>query len=67
MASSPQSNGVSPRPAEIRPAQVQRIMKQFRGCSRISEYEILGKLGEGTFGYFGPPNMMSTTNRMMII
>ena len=22
----------------------------FRGCSPISQYEILGKLGEGTFG-----------------
>ncbi len=23
---------------------------RFRGCSNIREYEILGKLGEGTFG-----------------
>lgn len=24
---------------------------RFRGCSKIIEYEFLGKLGEGTFGY----------------
>ncbi len=28
----------------------QRNKANFRGCSRIAEYEILGKLGEGTFG-----------------
>ena len=26
--------------------------KAFHGCSRIQDYEILRKLGEGTFGYF---------------
>ncbi len=24
---------------------------RFRGCSNIRDYEVLGKLGEGTFGY----------------
>jgi serine/threonine-protein kinase BUR1 len=24
---------------------------RFRGCSNIREFEFLGKLGEGTFGY----------------
>ena len=40
---SPQANGVSPR-AYARP------QNSFKGCSRITDYEILGKLGEGTFG-----------------
>ncbi|CAG8961843.1 hypothetical protein HYFRA_00014019 [Hymenoscyphus fraxineus] len=38
---SPQSNGVSPR---------SQSATRFRGCSRITDYDILGKLGEGTFG-----------------
>lgn len=29
----------------------QRPKLSFKGCSRINDYEILGKLGEGTFGY----------------
>ena len=29
----------------------QRDRSSFVGCSRISDYEVLGKLGEGTFGY----------------
>jgi hypothetical protein len=28
-----------------------RPKSSFVGCSRISEYELMGKLGEGTFGY----------------
>jgi hypothetical protein len=28
-----------------------RKIKLYRGCSRISDYEVLAKLGEGTFGY----------------
>jgi serine/threonine-protein kinase BUR1 len=27
-----------------------RPQNQYLGCSRIADYEILGKLGEGTFG-----------------
>src|SRR5882757_2668635 len=27
-----------------------RPQNRFLGCSRISDYEVLGKLGEGTFG-----------------
>jgi serine/threonine-protein kinase BUR1 len=29
----------------------QRPKQSFLGCSKISDYEIKGKLGEGTFGY----------------
>jgi len=29
----------------------QRSKSSFLGCSRILDYEVLGKLGEGTFGY----------------
>lgn len=28
----------------------QRSKTSFRGCSRIGDYELQGKLGEGTFG-----------------
>lgn len=28
----------------------QRPKSSFLGCSKIADYEILGKLGEGTFG-----------------
>jgi serine/threonine-protein kinase BUR1 len=66
METSPQSNGVSPRPTDVKPAQAQRIAKQFRGCSRIADYEILGKLGEGTFGYVWPPTMIYPANRMVL-
>lgn len=44
---SPQSNGVSPRAFATQHA---RSPASFRGCSRITDYDILGKLGEGTFG-----------------
>ncbi|KAF5879622.1 putative cmgc cdk protein kinase protein [Botrytis fragariae] len=27
-----------------------RAQSSFRGCSRISDYEVMGKIGEGTFG-----------------
>ncbi|KUI71121.1 Serine/threonine-protein kinase bur1 [Cytospora mali] len=37
----------SPRTFAIRH---QRPKSSFVGCSRISDYEVLGKLGEGTFG-----------------
>jgi serine/threonine-protein kinase BUR1 len=30
--------------------QHQRPSDSFVGCSRITDYEMLGKLGEGTFG-----------------
>lgn len=30
--------------------QHQRPRNSFAGCSRISDYELQGKLGEGTFG-----------------
>lgn len=30
--------------------QHQRARNSFVGCSRIGDYELLGKLGEGTFG-----------------
>jgi hypothetical protein len=66
MATSPQSNGVSPRPTDVKPAQAQRITKQFRGCSRIADYEILGKLGEGTFGYLWSLSMIRPANRMVL-
>jgi serine/threonine-protein kinase BUR1 len=51
MVSSPQSNGLSPHGADTNRAPLHRSIKQFRGCSRIADYEVLGKLGEGTFGY----------------
>ncbi|KAH6684383.1 kinase-like domain-containing protein [Halenospora varia] len=44
---SPQSNGVSPRAFA---AQNQRPSNTYKGCSRITDYEIIAKLGEGTFG-----------------
>lgn len=44
---SPLVNGISPRASAI---QHQRPQTAFRGCSRITDYEVLGKLGEGTFG-----------------
>jgi serine/threonine-protein kinase BUR1 len=44
---SPHANGVSPRAYA---AQHTRPQNTFRGCSRITDYEVLGKLGEGTFG-----------------
>jgi serine/threonine-protein kinase BUR1 len=40
-------NGPSPRSFAIAH---QRPKSSFVGCSRITDYEVLGKLGEGTFG-----------------
>jgi hypothetical protein len=65
MATNPQSNGVSPRPTDAKPAPAQRIIKHFHGCSRITDYEILGKLGEGTFGYSLLSNMTDNANSMV--
>jgi hypothetical protein len=48
---SPQSQDVSPNESENKPAQACRPSKTYRGCSRIADYEVLNKLGEGTFGY----------------
>lgn len=31
-----------------------RPKSSFRGCSRIADYELQGKLGEGTFGCAPP-------------
>jgi serine/threonine-protein kinase BUR1 len=44
---SPQSNGIS-SPAYV--VQHARPQHTFHGCSRITDYERLGKIGEGTFG-----------------
>ncbi|KAK4229878.1 kinase-like domain-containing protein [Podospora fimiseda] len=41
------SGNVSPRSFAIAH---QRPRHEFVGCSKIAEYEVLGKLGEGTFG-----------------
>lgn len=40
-------NGTSPRTFALNHS---RPRSSFKGCSRISDYELLGKLGEGTFG-----------------
>ncbi|ROT40836.1 Pkinase-domain-containing protein [Sodiomyces alkalinus F11] len=48
MATSPQANGaLSPRTFALKH---QRPRSNFVGCSKITDYELLGKLGEGTFG-----------------
>jgi serine/threonine-protein kinase BUR1 len=39
--------GTSPRTFALNH---QRPKRTFQGCSRIAEYELIGKLGEGTFG-----------------
>jgi len=31
--------------------QTTKITRHFKGCSKITDYEFLDKLGEGTFGY----------------
>jgi serine/threonine-protein kinase BUR1 len=41
-------DGTSPRTYALNHL---RPKSSFVGCSRISDYELLGKLGEGTFGY----------------
>ncbi|KAJ4328027.1 serine/threonine protein kinase, CMGC, CDC2/CDK sub [Fusarium piperis] len=40
-------NGTSPRTFALNHS---RPRSSFKGCSRISDYELQGKLGEGTFG-----------------
>ncbi|KAF6815801.1 Serine/threonine-protein kinase BUR1 [Colletotrichum sojae] len=47
MESSAPDSGASDRAFAI---QHQRHRTSFVGCSRINDYELLGKLGEGTFG-----------------
>lgn len=48
MATSPEANGgLTPRSFATKH---QRPRSSFTGCSRITDYELLGKLGEGTFG-----------------
>lgn len=44
-------DGSSPRTFAINHV---RPKSSFQGCSRISDYELQGKLGEGTFGYDWP-------------
>jgi serine/threonine-protein kinase BUR1 len=44
-------DGTSPRTFALNHL---RPRHSFMGCSRISDYELLGKLGEGTFGYDDP-------------
>lgn len=41
-------NGTSPRTFALNHL---RPRSSFLGCSRITDYELQGKLGEGTFGY----------------
>lgn len=41
-------DGTSPRTFALNHL---RPRSSFLGCSRISDYELQGKLGEGTFGY----------------
>lgn len=47
--SSPRTNGTS---SENGGGYLQNMV--FKGCSSIREYEIMGKLGEGTFGSVHP-------------
>ncbi len=42
-------HGGAPSPRAFAMAH-QRPRNSFVGCSRITDYEVLGKLGEGTFG-----------------
>lgn len=35
----------------------------FTGCSGIGQYEVLQKLGEGTFGYGSPTGVQLATNK----
>lgn len=41
-------DGTSPRTFALNHL---RPRSSFKGCSRIADYELQGKLGEGTFGY----------------
>jgi serine/threonine-protein kinase BUR1 len=50
IASPAWNGGPSSSPA-YRPSQSQtKSHRHFKGCSRITDYEFLDKLGEGTFG-----------------
>jgi len=40
----------------------QRPKSSFLGCSKISDYEIKGKLGEGTFGHVHFPSIPCPSN-----
>ena len=44
-------DGTSPRTYALNHL---RPRSSFQGCSRITDYELQGKLGEGTFGYGSP-------------
>lgn len=46
---SPAWNGAASSSPAYRPSQTKNH-RQFKGCSRITDYEFLDKLGEGTFG-----------------
>jgi len=39
------------RPSSSSPASSSSFTHVFKGCSPITRYEMLEKLGEGTFGY----------------
>lgn len=43
-------NGAPPFSPVSFAKQHQRSRDSYVGCSRITDYELLGKLGEGTFG-----------------
>lgn len=58
MATDKTPGGTSPRTYALNHA---RPKTSFYGCSRIGDYELQGKLGEGTFGY-GPPQIDKYTN-----
>jgi serine/threonine-protein kinase BUR1 len=47
--SAPTLSATAPSPRTFA-IQHQRPKNSFVGCSRIGDYEVLGKLGEGTFG-----------------
>ncbi|KFZ07685.1 hypothetical protein V502_09831 [Pseudogymnoascus sp. VKM F-4520 (FW-2644)] len=47
---SPDANAVSQGYTNMKTARPPAPTKAFHGCSRIQDYEILRKLGEGTFG-----------------
>lgn len=49
MASPTQDGGALHSPAYHPSSQIINY-RQFKGCSRITDYRILNKIGEGTFG-----------------
>lgn len=54
---SPDANAVSQGYTNMKTTRPPPPTKSFHGCSRIQDYEILRKLGEGTFGYFSPSHI----------